>query len=112
MTLRVDPADVAAYAAQVKRAHEDANECTKYFDREVPETSWHGDGGVFNPLYAEHGEVRRTVRGVLTHMATLLESCGEELSKVGNYYRETDREAAAHLDATLPEVERPAVRKG
>lgn len=112
MTLRVDPAAVAAYAAQVRRAHEDANECRKYFDREVPETSWHGDGGVFNPLYAEHGEVRQTVRGLLTHMIKLLESSGEELSQAGTYYRESDKQTAARLDATLPDVDRPIVTKG
>jgi hypothetical protein len=112
MTFRVEPAALAAYSAQVQRAREDAEECRRYFEREVPETTWFGNGGVFNPLYAEHGGVRDTVGDMLQHMATLLEAATAELNKASIYYRNTDAASASHMDGTLPVVPRQIPKRG
>ncbi|WP_251074711.1 hypothetical protein [Streptomyces sp. ISL-12] len=67
----------------------------------------------FCPFRAEHGEAWDLVAGdhdsyvseakkVLERVKSVLESSGKELTGTARYYRETDRNETAELDATYP----------
>lgn len=113
MTLRVDPAGLTAYAAQVTRARDDAIECRNYLGKYVKEYNW-SDGGIFNALSIKHNAVVKAASEMADHLTTLLAASSDELTKVLAYYRRDDDESASELnaaDARLPQVARPVPRR-
>lgn len=111
MSFKVDPGAVKGFAALVNRAHEDAQQCMKYFNSHAGQVKWYSDGGVFNPLYYKYNDVTSAIREMLQHMVRLLDAGEAELTKAASYYRTTDKDQAARMDRTYPEVSRPIPRK-
>lgn len=104
--LRVRPADLTAYGAQLGRAASATAACRRYLDEHGTVPGW-PSGGLFNLALANHGSMVDRVRGVLSRLADVLEESRSALENAAKYYRAVERQNAAKFDAELPRMERP-----
>ncbi|HZG07320.1 MAG TPA: hypothetical protein VE546_27780 [Streptomyces sp.] len=104
MTLRVNPDNLKDYGRMIARARDDAQEGKDYLNRygDVPSTVQ----GLFTRPFDFHGTLKGDVERVLSRLRSLLDASSKELNRSADYYRNTDLEEAARMDALLPKSKR------
>ncbi|MEU4655659.1 type VII secretion target [Streptomyces sp. NPDC023723] len=104
MGFDVQPDDLDSFAAQVGRAAEDAQHAGRYAQQNGNVTV--SNEGLFGLIAGAHGGVLERVTTALTQAESVLRGAGQELSKSATYYRDTDHDSAAGIDATYPTSKR------
>jgi hypothetical protein len=103
MTFRVEPSVLDGYAGQIDRAADDSDAVKRYLSR-YPAPGGFLDGGV-NALIGAVGAAQlssmATATATIGRLTTVLESSRIGLVEAARYYRHTDADAAARLDATV-----------
>ncbi|MER5438933.1 hypothetical protein [Streptomyces sp. NPDC002790] len=113
MSFAVESADLGAYGKQVDRAAEDAQSVDDYvkkYGRALGNSSTE-QGLLLAPLEL-HEQAMDDAGKALSRVHTLLDRSGAELTRSGAYYRDTDAEQAAKVDATYPDAQRAAAGNG
>jgi uncharacterized protein YukE len=106
MSFQVESTDVDSYGKLVGRAVEDVGACVDYLKKATVDKGLAAE--LWEMCASEHEQYVSDGSQVLTKVRGVLESASGELSKVATYYRETDREQAARVDATYPCSRKPA----
>ena len=104
MGFDVEHADLDAYAKQIGRAAEDFEQAKRYCH--AHSDIGVSDQGLLNLFFTTHTATVQTVSQALGKTQTILRSCAGEMTASAKYYRETDEENAAKVDATYPQSKR------
>ncbi|MGP4002260.1 hypothetical protein [Streptomyces sp. 8N706] len=104
MGFDVQPTDLEAYAKQIGRAAEDLEQAKRYCGE-------HSDIGVSNEgllnlFLTTHTATVQQVTATLMKTQEIVRSSGGEMAASAKYYRATDEENAAKVDATYPATKR------
>lgn len=105
MAFRVNPEDLDGYSRQVERAAEDMHQAQEYINKYGDMGPVTGQGLILW-AFQIHSQAMDEVKGVVTRVHSLLAASAKELSKSAEYYRTTDQDQAANLDATYPSSKR------
>ncbi|HWG97778.1 MAG TPA: type VII secretion target [Pilimelia sp.] len=102
MSLRVEPAGLDAYAAQLDGAAGDARQARQYLGQFADfGTGW---GDLWELARQAHNRALGVVTAALDRTAQQLDASGKELTAAAHYYRTADAAAARRMDAALPGV--------
>ncbi|MBB1245204.1 hypothetical protein GL263_16725 [Streptomyces durbertensis] len=105
MGFAVEPSDIQSFGKLVERAAADSEAALTYLGGEAFQLKSKGPA-VFGELWklASPGHDTYLADGKATarKLKGALESSGAELGRAARYYRETDRQEAARVDATYP----------
>ena len=104
MGFDVQPDDLDSYAAQVGRAADDSQHAGRYATQYGNVAV--SNEGLFGLIAGAHNGVLERVNAALTKAESLLRAADKELSKSATYYRNSDHDSAARLDATYPTSKR------
>ncbi|WP_158708300.1 MULTISPECIES: WXG100 family type VII secretion target [unclassified Streptomyces] len=100
MSFRVESADLDSYGNLLKRATEDVQQCIGYLKQATV------DKGLVSEFWemctSEHEKYVSDGETLLTKVRGILDSASGELAKVAAYYRDTDSDEAARMDAAYP----------
>ncbi|MDV6014422.1 hypothetical protein [Haloechinothrix sp. LS1_15] len=104
MGFSVDPDAVAALSKQLERLQDHAIQGTSYVGNHS-EIDFSGEG-LINLISGGHREVQQQVENFLDRLANrTAATTAESLIDAARYYRSTDADSAARLDASYPEVD-------
>lgn len=103
MTFTVAPEGLDGYAKQVGRASGDARAIGGYLHRYPPPDGTWSSGGLMKLLGENGPRAFAAAQANLNKVGTLLEHDQDGLTDSAAYYRRTDVNAAARMDATLPD---------
>lgn len=103
MSFSVHPAALDAYAAQLRRARDDAGLTQSYLDRYQVQGNA-GDGLYLKLLGKSHLEAMEAALTAIGSLGKVLNGSQYNVASASSYYRDGDAQSAARIDATLPEV--------
>ncbi|MGP3981262.1 hypothetical protein [Streptomyces sp. KR80] len=106
MSFRVESGDVESFGKLVGRAVEDVSSCVDYLKKVTVDKGLAAE--LWEMCSSEHEKYVDDGSQVMTKVRRILDSASGELGKVATYYRDTDREEAARVDATYPCSKKPA----
>lgn len=105
MSFKVEPQAIRAYALQMQEAARVADVATGYVRRHS-NVNAHGTGVLAKAL-GSHADLVSAIDRMLVHLNRLTDTSETALKQTAAQYEHTDRDAAAKVDASYPEVTRP-----
>ncbi|MER6842879.1 hypothetical protein [Streptomyces platensis] len=103
MDFSVEPGNLSGYGKLIGRAADDMRAAVKHLKYAEVDESFPGD--LWQKALGEHEPQVAKAREALNGFARILDSSSAELERSAKYYRSTDREQAAKVDATYPRGE-------
>jgi hypothetical protein len=116
MTFTVEPEALRGYARQLSDLADAVDAAGSYITAQG-DISWHDAGAVTgylsydslgNLIQPAHERFSGEIAATLVYLGDLLQRSERALSGAASWYAETDRSAAAQLDATYPRIARPS----
>lgn len=104
---KVEPGDIEGFGKLVGRAAEDVTAAITYLGENAKLDGKGAVGEFWELVTTEHDDYVSSGRSVLDKLQGVLDAAEGELTKSAQYYRETDRDEAASMDATYPGSKRP-----
>lgn len=107
MSFKVQAADIDGYSSMIGQAETDMGAAKTFLttNAKVDESI---SSDLWQLVVGQHGDVVRAAEKSLTAFQTALKASSEELSSSAKYYRSTDSEQAAKLDATYRKSKSPS----
>ncbi|QIY56347.1 hypothetical protein HEP86_19730 [Streptomyces sp. RPA4-5] len=99
MNFRVEPDDLDGFGKLIGRAADDAGRAADYTSNAKLEAT---GGQLWDMVAGDHDDHVHEAKKTLQKLQSILNSGSAELGRSAKYYKETDREQAAKLDATYP----------
>jgi hypothetical protein len=106
MTFRVEPQAVRTLAGHIQDAQDAAEFAAQYIHR-YSDIGMHGTG-LLGQALGSHADLVGELDRMLARVGELTDASSTSLGQVAAGYEDTDQHAAAQLDASYPEVPRPA----
>lgn len=105
MTLKVEPQDLRAYAAQLSTALEAAGTAKSYVHANG-DFNLHEEGliGIAMPFHRHYMDA---LDSMLDHVARVLDASREAMTRLAADYEKSDQAAAQRVDASYPASPRP-----
>ncbi|MGW7050602.1 WXG100 family type VII secretion target [Streptomyces sp. NPDC054887] len=100
MGFRVEPGAIDGFSKLVGRAADGGNQAVAFTANAQIDTM--AGGQLWDLVAGDHNAYVASAKGALQKVQRVLESSRQELAKSAAYYRETDHDQAAKLDATMP----------
>jgi hypothetical protein len=104
MGFKVTAGDLESYGEMLDRAGQDALEGKNYLNQHGKISS--SSQGMFTRPFDLHGSLHGDVANVFNRLHALLDGSSRELVKSAGYYRDTDQQEAANVDALQPSSKR------
>ncbi|MFG2193224.1 hypothetical protein [Streptomyces sp. NPDC048639] len=99
LNFRVETSDLDGFAKLVGRGADDSGRAADYTSNAKLEAE---GGKLWDMVAGDHDKHLHEAKKTLQKLQSILESGSAELGKSSEYYKETDRDQAAKLDATYP----------
>jgi hypothetical protein len=99
MSFRADVPSIRLLASRLADLTDDADSAAGYVRRHLDVSSAE-DGMFFNYVSRSVTQVQDSLERRYQHLARLMDLSGSETQAAADFYRDTDTEAAARLDAT------------
>lgn len=101
MGFQVEPDAIQGFASLVSRGADGATKAVEYTGNNTQIDKAVG-GQLWDLVAGDHDQYVESAKKALRKAQSVLNSSQSELSKSAKYYRETDTEQAAKMDATYP----------
>lgn len=101
MGFRVEPDAIQGFASLVSRGADDATQAVEFASNNTQIDKAAG-GQLWDLVAGDHDQYVDSAKKALRKVQSVLNSSQTELSKSAKYYRETDTDEAAKMDATYP----------
>ncbi|MFE7441503.1 hypothetical protein ACFU7X_13700 [Streptomyces chartreusis] len=101
MNFRVEPGAIDGFSKLVGRAADGSAQAVSYTGTNAQIDNSVG-GAAWDLVAGDHDQYVTEAKKALEKVKSLMESSEKELTGTAKYYRETDRDTAAKLDATYP----------
>lgn len=101
MGFRVEPDAIQGFASLVSRGADDATQAVEFASNNTQIDKAAG-GQLWDLVAGDHDQYVDSAKKALGKVQSVLNSSQTELSKSAKYYRETDTDEAAKMDATYP----------
>jgi hypothetical protein len=102
---QVEPGAIDGFSKLVARAAESSTRAVSYVDQAQIDRA--GGGHLFDMVAGDHDHYVSEAKKALGKAQKVLDSSGRELARAATYYRTTDHDAAAKIDATYPGSKAP-----
>lgn len=106
MSFKVSPGAVSSYGSVISKQADHQAEAISYLDKHVAVSVPEDSDRLIVPAENFNPAILDIVRDAMTRAETFFEDSGAALKDTADYYKETDEESAAELDATYTEGER------